>query len=432
MTLIVCNEPSHYETKDFLEKKLLMVKNAMAASGVTHHEEEEDFVMKFSRYIPLFGKMKKKKFRKDFPTDVEPLALIIDGRTLDFALEPDIAPIFLELATLCKSVVCCRVSPLQKALVVKLVKKNIDDSITLAIGDGANDVGMIQAAHVGVGISGMEGLQAARSADFAIAQFRFLRKLLLVHGGWSYSRLSKTLYESWILACYNVIFAVFQPIAIGIFDQYVSARMLDRYPQLYQLGQRSQFYNHRAFWTWILNSFFHSMLMFLFFISIYGETTILADGRSANLWLLGSMVYTTDVIVITMKASVISDLWVKFTYLAIFGGVALWFVVFPIYATVAPLIPFSEELNGIVAPMFTSGTFCVKHQFFPQSYHIVQEIQKFNIPDYRPRMEWFRKAVHKVRQIQRLKRNRGYAFSQNESGQASLIRVYDTTRRKPK
>ena len=104
--------------------------------------------------------------------------------------------IFLELATLCKAVVCCRVSPLQKALVVKLVKKNINESVTLAIGDGANDVGMIQAAHVGVGISGMEGLQAARSADFAIAQFRYLQKLLLVHGGWSYAKMSKLVLYS--------------------------------------------------------------------------------------------------------------------------------------------------------------------------------------------------------------------------------------------
>ena len=110
---------------------------------------------------------------------------------------------------MCKAVICCmfhsyplhigelnfflgRVSPLQKALVVKLVKKN-QKSILLAIGDGANDVSMIQAAHVGVGISGLEGLQAARSADVAISQFRYLKKLLLVHGSWSYQRLSKLL-----------------------------------------------------------------------------------------------------------------------------------------------------------------------------------------------------------------------------------------------
>lgn len=89
-----------------------------------------------------------------------------------------------------------RVSPLQKALVVKLVKRH-KKALLLAIGDGANDVSMIQAAHVGVGISGVEGLQAARSADVAIGQFRFLRKLLLVHGAWSYSRISRVILYSY-------------------------------------------------------------------------------------------------------------------------------------------------------------------------------------------------------------------------------------------
>lgn len=131
----------------------------------------------------------------NFPrlTFTKPLALIIEGKSLTYALEKDIEKTFYELAIKCKAVVCCRVSPLQKALVVKLVKK-FSNSILLAIGDGANDVSMIQAAHVGVGISGVEGLQAARSADFSIAQFRFLRKLLLVHGAWAYQRLSKMIF----------------------------------------------------------------------------------------------------------------------------------------------------------------------------------------------------------------------------------------------
>lgn len=128
--------------------------------------------------------------------ELESLALIIDGKSLTYALEKDLEKAFLDLAIMCKAVICCRVSPLQKALVVKLVKKYQKDSILLAIGDGANDVSMIQAAHIGVGISGMEGLQAARSADVAIAQFRFLRKLLLVHGAWSYQRISKTIQFS--------------------------------------------------------------------------------------------------------------------------------------------------------------------------------------------------------------------------------------------
>src|SRR6202023_2752175 len=96
---------------------------------------------------------------------------------------------------MCKAVISFSVAPLQKALVVKLVKRHLK-AILLAIGDGANDVPMIQAAHIGVGISGMEGLQAARSADVSIAQFRYLRKLLLVHGAWSYQRVSKTILYS--------------------------------------------------------------------------------------------------------------------------------------------------------------------------------------------------------------------------------------------
>ena len=73
-----------------------------------------------------------------------------------------------------------------------------------------------------------------------------------------------------------------------------------------------------------------------------------------------------------------------------------------------------------------------KRMFYPQDYHIVQEIQKFNIPDHRPRQEFFRKAVHKARALQRIKQSRGFAFSQNEGGQEDLIRSYDTTKRKPK
>lgn len=119
--------------------------------------------------------------------------------------------------------------------------------ITLAIGDGANDVAMIRAANVGVGISGHEGLQAVHSADYAIAQFRFLKRLLLVHGSWSLSRLVKlilysfyknialyvielwfatvsawsgqTIFERWTIGLYNVIFTAFPPLAIGLFDR---------------------------------------------------------------------------------------------------------------------------------------------------------------------------------------------------------------------
>ena len=113
--------------------------------------------------------------------------------------------LLLKIGTLCQAVICCRVSPKQKALVVKLVKDGIG-ALTLAIGDGANDVSMIQAAHVGVGISGEEGLQAANSSDYAIAQFRFLKRLLLVHGHWSYHR-NGNMYASWV-AFYSILLMI--------------------------------------------------------------------------------------------------------------------------------------------------------------------------------------------------------------------------------
>lgn len=114
-------------------------------------------------------------------------ALVIDGTTLKYALEAATKDKVLSLGMQCASVICCRVSPKQKAQVVNLVKKGLK-VMTLAIGDGANDVSMIQEANIGIGISGVEGRQAVMASDYAIAQFRFLRKLLLVHGRWSYLR----------------------------------------------------------------------------------------------------------------------------------------------------------------------------------------------------------------------------------------------------
>lgn len=118
-----------------------------------------------------------------------PFALIIDGNALTHALMGGLKTAFLDLAVDCASVLCCRISPKQKALITRLVKNRIRKT-TLAIGDGANDVGMLQEADIGVGISGAEGMQAVMASDFAIAQFRFLERLLLVHGHWCYRRIA--------------------------------------------------------------------------------------------------------------------------------------------------------------------------------------------------------------------------------------------------
>lgn len=407
--------------------------------------------------------------------DKNSLALVIDGKSLGYALEPDLEDMFLEIGTLCKAVICCRVSPLQKALVVKLVKRK-KKALLLAIGDGANDVSMIQAAHVGVGISGMEGAQASRSADFAIGQFKYLKKLLLVHGSWSYQRISLailysfykniTLYmcqfwfvfsngfsgqsivESWSLTLYNVLFVCLPPFVIGIFDQYISANMLNQYPQLYKIGQEGHFFNVEIFWSWAVNGFYHSAIIYVTVINIYKYGNQFLDGEIADIWVIGVTLYTVCLLTSLGKAALVSSQWTKFTLVAIPGSFALWIIAFPLYAVIAPKVNVSKEYIGIVPFVYGSAVFwltiivvpvlCLmrdflykfyKRQWNPEFHHIVQAMQKNQIQTHRPKFSSFQKTIRKVRQVHRMRKQRGFAFSQVE-GQESIVRKYDTTKRR--
>jgi phospholipid-transporting ATPase len=257
-----------------------------------------------------------------------------------------------------------RVSPLQKALVVKLVKKH-QKAILLAIGDGANDVSMIQAAHVGVGISGVEvrslksfyrpmvlrvcrdykrrvqpilrspssdisrnyswfmalGVTGAcQNSYFVCLNSSLACTSLIVHfcldsfyknivlymtqfwvrykplytirasDGCEKSQFSffnnfsgQIAFESWTLSLYNVVFTVLPPFVIGVFDQFVSARILDRYPQLYILGQQNAFFTKTAFWLWIGNALYHSLVRVLL-VRYFSSP---ADLGKDTVWLFG-------------------------------------------------------------------------------------------------------------------------------------------------
>lgn len=160
-------------------------------------EDSVDFAEKeLDRHLANFDKTgsdeELKAAKKNHEPPAPTHALVIDGDSLKLCLDDRIRQKFLLLCKECRSVLCCRVSPAQKAAVVRMVKNSLE-VMTLSIGDGANDVAMIQEAHVGVGIAGEEGRQAVMSADYAIGQFRFLTRLVLVHGRWSYRRLSETI-----------------------------------------------------------------------------------------------------------------------------------------------------------------------------------------------------------------------------------------------
>lgn len=115
--------------------------------------------------------------------------MILSGESLvKITKIPALNTLFEKLFDRASVVLACRVSPKQKADIVTMVRSSQPNAKTLAIGDGANDVNMITAAHVGIGISGLEGQQASRSADYSIGQFSFLIPLLFMHGRESYRR----------------------------------------------------------------------------------------------------------------------------------------------------------------------------------------------------------------------------------------------------
>ncbi|XP_041931099.1 phospholipid-transporting ATPase IA isoform X5 [Alosa sapidissima] len=314
-------------------------------------------------------------------------ALIIDGKTLKYALTFGARQYFLDLALSCKAVICCRVSPLQKSEVVEMVKKQVR-VITLAIGDGANDVGMIQTAHVGVGISGNEGLQAANSSDYSIAQFKYLKNLLLVHGAWNYNRVAKCilycfyknivlyiieiwfafvngfsgqiLFERWCIGLYNVIFTALPPLTLGIFERSCRKENMLKYPELYAMG-----FNTKVFWAHCLNGLFHSVILFWFPLKAFQHDTVFGNGKTPDYLLLGNMVYTFVVITVCLKAGLETSSWTTFSHIAIWGSIALWIVFFGIYSSLWPLIPLAPDMSGEADMMFSSGVFWMGLIFIP-------------------------------------------------------------------
>lgn len=290
----------------------------------------------------------------------------------------------------------------------------------------------------------------------------------------------QVIYESWTLSFFNVVFTAMPPFVLGIFDQFISARLLDRYPQLYQLSQKGVFFRTHNFWSWVGNGFYHSLLLYFVSQLIYWNDSPMRDGKTSGHWVWGTSLYTAGLVTVLGKAALITNIWTKYTVIAIPGSLAVWFIFLPVYATVAPKLGFSTEYTNLLGVLLTDPKFwlmmvvlpclCLlrdlawkyaKRMLRPESYHHVQEIQKYNIQDYRPRyvvqtrgrsdpsksracrelswralllmwwcnrMEQFQKAIRKVRQVQRMRKQRGYAFSQTDESQARVLQAYDTTR----
>jgi len=308
------------------------------------------------------------------------IALVASGTALYHALREENQDDFFKLTTRCQSVICCRVSPLQKANVVKMVREKTGN-ITLAIGDGANDVGMILQADIGVGISGQEGRQACLAADYSFAQFRYLKRLLLVHGrlnlmrnvelinysfyknmvytftqflfGIHCSFSALTLFDSFLYSIFNVIFTSAPPVVFAGIEQDISLNKCMSDPKLYKWDDnRKWMVSYANFWVSLIIGLVHSLIAF--YVPYYGMRPFInGSGITLGYANFGITVYGCVVFIVTFRIASMSTYWTWMHHFFIWCSA----IIYPICVIVIDSLGLAHEIRGLAKPTFSSSSF---------------------------------------------------------------------------
>ncbi|XP_069474756.1 phospholipid-transporting ATPase IF isoform X1 [Ambystoma mexicanum] len=318
--------------------------------------------------------------------------LVVDGSSLSLALREH-EKLFMDVCRSCSAVLCCRMAPLQKAKVVRLIKTSPEKPITLAIGDGANDVSMIQEAHVGIGIMGKEGRQAVRNSDYAIARFKFLSKLLLVHGHFYYIRIAtlvqyffyknvcfitpqflyqffclfsqQTLYDSVYLTLYNICFTSLPILMYSLFEQHVHPHVLQSKPVLYQDISKNALLGFKPFLYWTLLGFSHALLFFYGSYFLMGEdTSLLGSGQVLKPnrqlmfgnWTFGTLVFTVMVITVTLKMALETHFWTWIHHFVTWGSIAFYFIFSLFYGGIIWPFLHTQDMYFVFVQLLSSGS----------------------------------------------------------------------------
>ncbi|KAM3856008.1 phospholipid-transporting ATPase IK isoform 2-T2 [Vipera latastei] len=366
---------------------------------------------------------------------------------------------FVELATTCQAVICCRVTPKQKALIVQMVKRH-KNAISLAIGDGANDVNMIKTADIGVGISGQEGMQAVQCSDYALAQFRYLQRLLFVHGKWSYLRISKflryfffktfagmmvqiwfafytgftaqPLLEGWFLALYNVVYTSFPVLCLGLFEQDVNDKKSLQFPELYKAGQKDLFFNFGIFFVSFIHGSFVSLANFYITMWAMGDRSgvrVTGDYQS-----FGMIVATSAILTVIAEIMLEMKFWTLVSSLAILISLGLYCLFtyitqnFHAFTTSPQMFPFPEATrNALTDPTAVLVVLlCIVVNIVPSLavrfvYNTISPptmSEMFQIREIQKKQSTVELTYHNSRNS--LLRRSSYAFSHKE-GYAQLI-----------
>ncbi|EJD43937.1 aminophospholipid-transporting P-type ATPase [Auricularia subglabra TFB-10046 SS5] len=250
-----------------------------------------------NQYIHQVAKLKTADAAKnelDFLQSKPDCCLVIDGESLQLCLNL-FKNEFIEISTKLSAVVACRCSPTQKADVARLIRAHTKKRVC-CIGDGGNDVSMIQAADVGVGIVGKEGKQASLAADFSVTQFSFLSKLLMWHGRNSYKRSAKlaqfiihrgliisvmqavfsaifyfapiALYQGWLLVGYATIYTM-APVFSLVLDTDVNADLALLYPELYKDLTKGRQLSYKTFFEWLMISLYQGAAIMIMSLALF-------------------------------------------------------------------------------------------------------------------------------------------------------------------
>ena len=314
------------------------------------------------------------------------MSIIIDGIALEEIFSSDtLSLLFFNLAIVAKSVLCCRMNPSQKSKIVTLVK-NYGKWITLAIGDGVNDVPMIMEAHIGIGIQGKEGSQAVRAADVSIGQFRFLDKLLLIYGRVGYIKISNFIcyyfyknillifndiifafmngfsgqlyFADYLTTMYNAIFTSWCCIFIFSFEKDVELNIVKKFPVLYEAGQRNYFFNLKIFWKYIFYAVLHCVFCFL--ISQYLFLNI-ADTKGIfySHWQKSTVNFSLIIHIVSYKLLIISDYWNLLNLLVSLFSLLLYYII--VFALSSDFFAFKlqNELAGVMLGLFKTFKFWI-------------------------------------------------------------------------
>ncbi|XP_071887941.1 phospholipid-transporting ATPase IH isoform X3 [Anas platyrhynchos] len=323
-------------------------------------------------------------------TDMQDYGLIIDGAALSLIMKPrqdgssaNYRELFLEICRNCSAVLCCRMAPLQKAQIVKLIKLSKEHPITLAIGDGANDVSMILEAHVGIGIIGKEGRQAARNSDYAIPKFKHLKKMLLVHGHFYYVRISELvqyffyknvcfifpqflyqffcgfsqqpLYDTAYLTLYNISFTSLPILLYSLMEQHVSADTLKKEPSLYRDVAKNALLRWRAFIYWTFLGVFDAVVFFFGAYFLFDNTVVTSNGQMFGNWTFGTLVFTVLVFTVTLKLALDTHYWTWINHFMIWGSL-LFYIVFSLLwgGIIWPFLNY-QRMYYVFMQMLSSG-----------------------------------------------------------------------------